>query len=100
MEGGVVLDVTGLDRAVWVAGGAGRLEAGAHLLDIDKALRRDRWELRMHPSTRKHATIGGFIAGGAAGCLRPPPMTGCTPNYPLESQETPGCGGCFAAWLR
>ncbi len=27
-----------------------------------------RWELRFHPSTRKQATIGGFIAGGAAGC--------------------------------
>ena len=28
----------------------------------------ERWELRFHPSTRKQATIGGFIAGGAAGC--------------------------------
>jgi FAD/FMN-containing dehydrogenase len=68
LEGGVVLDLTGLDRIVRVVPGAGRFEAGARLLDIDKALRPERWELRFHPSTRKQATIGGFIAGGAAGC--------------------------------
>ena len=68
LAGGVVLDMAGLDRVVRVAPGAGRFEAGARLLDIDKALRPERWELRFHPSTRKLATIGGFIAGGAAGC--------------------------------
>lgn len=68
LDGGVVLDVGGLGRTVRVVPGAGRFEAGARLLDIDKALRPDRWELRFHPSTRKQATIGGFIAGGAAGC--------------------------------
>jgi FAD/FMN-containing dehydrogenase len=73
LAGGVVLDMTGLDRVVAVTPGAGRFEAGARLVDIDRALRDDhgaqgRWELRFHPSTRKQATIGGFIAGGAAGC--------------------------------
>ena len=69
LAGGVLLDLSGLDRVVRVEPGAGRFEAGARLLDIDKALRgRERWELRFHPSTRKQATIGGFIAGGAAGC--------------------------------
>ncbi|MBN9022321.1 MAG: FAD-binding oxidoreductase, partial [Rhizobiales bacterium] len=73
LAGGVVLDMGGLDRTLHVAPGIGRFEAGARLLDIDRALReRDdlpgRWELRFHPSTRKHATIGGFVAGGAAGC--------------------------------
>ncbi len=73
LAGGIVLDMTGLDRIVAVSPGAGRFEAGARLLDIDRALRDDhaadgRWELRFHPSTRKQATIGGFIAGGAAGC--------------------------------
>jgi FAD/FMN-containing dehydrogenase len=70
---GVLLDLTGLDRVVRVTPGAGRFEAGARLLDIDRTLRDDyaatgRWELRFHPSTRKQATIGGFVAGGAAGC--------------------------------
>jgi len=68
LAGGVVLDMSGLDRTVRVVPGAGRFEAGARLLDIDKALRPERWEMRFHPSTRKQATIGGFTAGGAAGC--------------------------------
>ncbi len=73
LAGGVVLDMTGLDRVITVTPGSGRFEAGARLLDIDRALRdrhaaHGRWELRFHPSTRKQATIGGFIAGGAAGC--------------------------------
>jgi FAD/FMN-containing dehydrogenase len=73
LEGGVLLDLTGLDRIVRGVPGAGRFEAGARLLDIDRRLRDDfstggRWELRFHPSTRRQATIGGFVAGGAAGC--------------------------------
>jgi FAD/FMN-containing dehydrogenase len=73
LEGGVILDLAGLDRVIWAKPGAGRFEAGARLLDIDRVLRdghasAGRWELRFHPSTRKQATIGGFIAGGAAGC--------------------------------
>ncbi len=68
LAGGVILDMANLDRVVEVMPGAGRFEAGARLTEIDKALRADRWELRFHPSTRKQATIGGFIAGGAAGC--------------------------------
>lgn len=73
LEGGVVLDMSGLDRLVWFRPGACRYEAGARLLDIDRNLHDLRnvpgnWELRFHPSTRKQATIGGFIAGGAAGC--------------------------------
>ncbi len=73
LEGGVLLDLAGLDRVIWTKPGAGRFEAGVRLLDIDRALRdradsSGRWELRFHPSTRKQATIGGFIAGGAAGC--------------------------------
>ncbi len=73
LAGGIVLDMTGLDGIVEVTPGAGRFAAGARLLDIDRRLRdahaaEGRWELRFHPSTRKQATIGGFIAGGAAGC--------------------------------
>ncbi|MEX0853689.1 MAG: FAD-binding oxidoreductase, partial [Bauldia sp.] len=68
LAGGVVLDMTGLERTVKVTPGAGRFEAGTRLLDIDRRLRPERWELRFHPSTRKQATIGGFVAGGAAGC--------------------------------
>jgi FAD/FMN-containing dehydrogenase len=67
LEGGVVMNLTRLNRVVWARRGAGRFEAGANLLDIDKALWPQGQELRMHPSTRAQATIGGFVAGGAAG---------------------------------
>jgi FAD/FMN-containing dehydrogenase len=73
LEGGLILDMAALDRAASAVPGAGRFEAGARLLEIDRVLRDrfaagGRWELRFHPSTRKQATIGGFVAGGAAGC--------------------------------
>ena len=68
LAGGVILDMSRLGRTVRVLPGAGRFEAGARLLDIDRGLRPERWELRFHPSTRRQATIGGFTAGGAAGC--------------------------------
>ena len=67
LEGGVVLNMTRLNRIVSTRLGAGRFEAGANMLDIDKGLAPLGQELRMHPSTRAQATIGGFVAGGAAG---------------------------------
>jgi len=67
LEGGVVLNMTRLNRSVSTRLGAGRFEAGANMLEIDKALAPLGQELRMHPSTRAQATIGGFVAGGAAG---------------------------------
>ena len=71
LAGGVILDMSGLDRVLRVVSGAGRFEAGAKLLDIDRALRPEGWELRFHPSTRKQATIGGFTAGGGIGVVMP-----------------------------
>jgi FAD/FMN-containing dehydrogenase len=44
-----------------------RVQAGRKLIDIDQALRPSGWELRMHPSTKRTATIGGFVAGGSGG---------------------------------
>lgn len=67
LEGGVVIDLSRLDRVLHVAPGVGRFEAGARLLEIDRALSASGQELRFHPSTRKQATLGGFVAGGAAG---------------------------------
>ena len=67
LAGGVVLDMARLDQVIWQRPGAGRFAAGARMLDIDRALAPAGHELRFYPSTRQHATIGGFVAGGAAG---------------------------------
>src|SRR5262245_48702020 len=62
LAGGVVLDMTRLDQVIWQRPGAGRFGAGARMLDIDRALVPAGHELRFYPSTRQHATIGGFVA--------------------------------------
>jgi FAD/FMN-containing dehydrogenase len=67
LEGGVLLDVTALAAIEWMRPGALRVQAGAMLHDIDTATQPSGWELRMHPSTRRTATIGGFVAGGSGG---------------------------------
>jgi len=67
LEGGVLLDLTGLDAIEWHKAGLLRVGAGAKMGDIDLKLRPKGWELRMHPSTKRSATIGGFIAGGSGG---------------------------------
>lgn len=67
LAGGIVLDISNLGETIWVKPGAGRFQAGARLIEIDRSLKAHGQELRFHPSTRKQATIGGFVAGGAAG---------------------------------
>jgi FAD/FMN-containing dehydrogenase len=67
LSGGVVLDMAKLDQMIWQKPGAGRFAAGARMLEIDRMLAPFAHELRFYPSTRQTATIGGFIAGGAAG---------------------------------
>jgi FAD/FMN-containing dehydrogenase len=67
LEGGVLLDLSGLDRIVWWKPGVGRFQAGARMHEIDAMTRPGGFELRMHPSTKRTATIGGFVAGGSGG---------------------------------
>lgn len=67
LQGGAMVDMTALDRVLWSRDGRVRAEAGARLQAIDDATRPTGWELRMHSSTRRAATIGGFIGGGHAG---------------------------------
>ncbi|MGO9755802.1 MAG: FAD-binding oxidoreductase [Roseiarcus sp.] len=67
LERGVLIDFSAMDRIVWSEPGALRVEPGARMHDIDAALRPAGWELRMHPSTKRTATIGGFVAGGSGG---------------------------------
>jgi FAD/FMN-containing dehydrogenase len=67
LEGGVLLDITALDAIEWQRPGMLRVGTGAKMNDIDAATRPHGWELRMHPSTKRMATIGGFVAGGSGG---------------------------------
>ena len=67
LAGGVVLDLSALNRVIDVAPDRVTTEAGALVEDVDRAARATGRELRMHPSTKETATIGGFIAGGSGG---------------------------------
>ena len=67
LEGGVVLDMAAMNAIEWQKPGWLRVQAGAKLWDIDAATRPNGWELRMHPSTKRSAQIGGFVAGGTGG---------------------------------
>ena len=67
LEGGVLLDISGLDGIEWIKPGIVRAGAGAKMSAIDAAAQPEGWELRLHPSTKRMATIGGFVAGGSGG---------------------------------
>ena len=72
MEGGVILDITQLNRVLNIAAGSVTCQAGILIADLERAVRASNvvtggQEILMYPSTRDIATIGGFIAGGYAG---------------------------------
>jgi FAD/FMN-containing dehydrogenase len=67
LHGGAMVDMTALDQVLWTRDQRVRAEAGARLMAIDEATRPTGWELRIHSSTKKVATIGGFVGGGHAG---------------------------------
>lgn len=67
LHGGALVDMTALNKVLWQRPGSMRAEAGARLQAIDDALRPSGAELRMHSSTRRAATVGGFVGGGHAG---------------------------------
>ena len=67
LTGGAIIDVTEIAGIVSSRPGAVRALTGTIVADIDAAIRPTGWELRHHPSTARHATIGGYIAGGHAG---------------------------------
>ena len=72
LQGGVILDITALNRVLQIDAGSVTCEAGILIADLDYAVRNSDavsggQEILMFPSTREIATIGGFIAGGYAG---------------------------------
>jgi len=68
LRGGVLLDLSCLTAIQRIEPGWMRSAAGAKLCDIDEQSKaQSRQELRIHPSTWRTATIGGFICGGSGG---------------------------------
>jgi FAD/FMN-containing dehydrogenase len=67
VRGGVVLDISGLTAIEWQKGARLRVGSGRKMHLIDAETRKHGYELRMHPSTKRMASIGGFAAGGSAG---------------------------------
>jgi hypothetical protein len=70
--GGIILDITGLNRVVSITPGHVTCEAGILMMDLERAVRADGCvaggqELLMYPSTRDIATMGGFVGGGYGG---------------------------------
>lgn len=68
LRGGLLVDVTKLDKVVWIRDGVVRVQAGAKMYDVGKAIEKEGFELRFFPSTWRSATVGGFVAGGSSGC--------------------------------
>jgi FAD/FMN-containing dehydrogenase len=67
LYGGVVIDLSRMDRILSLDGGVARVEAGARLGTIEAEARRAGWELRCMPSTWVKCTMGGFLCGGSGG---------------------------------
>jgi FAD/FMN-containing dehydrogenase len=68
MAGGVVLDLSALTAIRFIRRGSARAQSGVRLLDLDEAARAAAaQEQRMHPSTLRNATLGGFVCGGSGG---------------------------------
>lgn len=67
LAGGILVDMTAFTDIGMPTPGVGRLGAGGKMHDIDAALAPKGWEQRLHPSTKRTATVGGFVAGGSGG---------------------------------
>jgi FAD/FMN-containing dehydrogenase len=65
--GGVLMNLAEMNRVKSIERGRVVCEPGSLLINIDKAVQPSAQELRMFPSTRGTASIGGFVAGGSGG---------------------------------
>ncbi|WP_062763387.1 FAD-binding oxidoreductase [Falsirhodobacter sp. alg1] len=67
MEGGIILDMTKLNRVLEITDGRMVCEAGARIEALETAAAATGQMLTMFPSTKRLATIGGFMSGGSGG---------------------------------
>jgi FAD/FMN-containing dehydrogenase len=67
LEGGVVMEMTKLDRVLEITPGRVVCEAGARIEKIEHAVAETGQMLSMFPSTKRLATMAGFVSGGSGG---------------------------------
>jgi FAD/FMN-containing dehydrogenase len=68
MAGGAVVDFARLEGLKFVTQGRVRALAGTRVASLDRQLREAHGvELRLHPSTARTSTLGGYVAGGSGG---------------------------------
>ena len=67
IEGGVVLETTKLNKVLEISEGRVVCEAGARIEQVEKAVAEGCQMLSMFPSTKRLATMGGFVSGGSGG---------------------------------
>ena len=67
LRGGLIVNVSRLNKVVWLKPGVARAQAGIRLGTLNREAIATGWELRMLPSTYKIASLGGFYSGGTGG---------------------------------
>jgi FAD/FMN-containing dehydrogenase len=67
LHGGVVIDLSRMNRIVSIGSGVATVEAGCKLLVLENAAYAKGFEQRTYPSTFRMATIGGLFGGGFGG---------------------------------
>jgi FAD/FMN-containing dehydrogenase len=67
LHGGVILDLSAYKQLLWVKPGVGRAQAGIRMMEMDRQMQGQGWELRCVPSTFRSATLGGLYGGGFGG---------------------------------
>lgn len=67
LEGGMLVDMTGLNQICELGDGVVRAQAGIRLAEIEAVTRPAGWELRCMPSTYRLASLGGLYGGGFGG---------------------------------
>jgi FAD/FMN-containing dehydrogenase len=67
LYGGILLDMSRLNRIVSIEDDVIEVEAGCVWEDVEKAARQRGRELRIMPTTYHLATVGGFLGGGSSG---------------------------------
>ncbi|MBE9240106.1 FAD-binding oxidoreductase [Synechocystis salina] len=67
LQGGIVLDLSPMQRIVSLEAGRAVVEPGVKLGKLEQQAKQMGWELRLLPSTYQTATVGGFVSGGSTG---------------------------------